>query len=485
MDPGRRRRPGGRGRARARARRRDRRRARGARRRPRRRRRATRSPRSARSGCCARTAAARTARPAGWRASRPGSPPPRTVSAPRVAGTPGGRCWSRRTTTRCASTTATRASWSRRAPGRVGAAFERRGAIVTFPPSRLGGRRHGVRDDGPQGARGRSSARPPCCCPRPDSPLLTRELLYTAVTRAQQRLVLAGSEEAVRTAVGAARRARLGAAPAACGADLRRGGGVCGGVDGDGTPAARLAARNAVCESGWPDRGSTSRGTSAATPAGSCRTLNWNWPSRRQVSALDGCSWTASWSASSAAASRPAALLDEGELPERVRRQRVALARDLGQGRRLIERAGLEARRSPRRSPAGSGRAGRPPTTRPAPAPRRARLPPRARSGKVRRRRSASASGVGARARDVGERGRVVAPAGLHGGRPQAAAGGHERRRRRGAARCAGRPARARAAADGPPPSPRRAGRARRWRARTTSSPPRSSPRTRSPRRSA
>jgi exodeoxyribonuclease V alpha subunit len=38
--------------------------------------------------------------------------------------------------------------------------------------------------------------------PAPGSPLLTRELLYTAVTRAQQRLVLAGSEEAVRTAVG-------------------------------------------------------------------------------------------------------------------------------------------------------------------------------------------------------------------------------------------------------------------------------------------
>ena len=37
--------------------------------------------------------------------------------------------------------------------------------------------------------------------PETDLPLLTRELLYTAVTRAQDRLVLAGSEEAVRTAV--------------------------------------------------------------------------------------------------------------------------------------------------------------------------------------------------------------------------------------------------------------------------------------------
>lgn len=37
--------------------------------------------------------------------------------------------------------------------------------------------------------------------PEPDSPLLARELLYTAVTRARRTLVLAGSEEAVREAV--------------------------------------------------------------------------------------------------------------------------------------------------------------------------------------------------------------------------------------------------------------------------------------------
>jgi exodeoxyribonuclease V alpha subunit len=37
--------------------------------------------------------------------------------------------------------------------------------------------------------------------PEPDSPLLSRELLYTAVTRARTSLVLAGSEEAVREAV--------------------------------------------------------------------------------------------------------------------------------------------------------------------------------------------------------------------------------------------------------------------------------------------
>jgi exodeoxyribonuclease V alpha subunit len=37
--------------------------------------------------------------------------------------------------------------------------------------------------------------------PPPDSPLLTRELLYTAVTRARRQVNLIGSEEAIRRAV--------------------------------------------------------------------------------------------------------------------------------------------------------------------------------------------------------------------------------------------------------------------------------------------
>jgi exodeoxyribonuclease V alpha subunit len=37
--------------------------------------------------------------------------------------------------------------------------------------------------------------------PDPTSPILTRELLYTAVTRAQSQLVLIGAEESVRSAV--------------------------------------------------------------------------------------------------------------------------------------------------------------------------------------------------------------------------------------------------------------------------------------------
>ena len=37
--------------------------------------------------------------------------------------------------------------------------------------------------------------------PGTDSPILTRELLYTAVTRAQENLIVVGTEAAVRAAV--------------------------------------------------------------------------------------------------------------------------------------------------------------------------------------------------------------------------------------------------------------------------------------------
>jgi exodeoxyribonuclease V alpha subunit len=38
--------------------------------------------------------------------------------------------------------------------------------------------------------------------PEPGSRILTRELLYTAATRARHRLILAGTEEMIRAAVG-------------------------------------------------------------------------------------------------------------------------------------------------------------------------------------------------------------------------------------------------------------------------------------------
>jgi len=37
--------------------------------------------------------------------------------------------------------------------------------------------------------------------PAPDSPILTRELLYTAVSRASERVMLVGSEASIRSAV--------------------------------------------------------------------------------------------------------------------------------------------------------------------------------------------------------------------------------------------------------------------------------------------
>jgi exodeoxyribonuclease V alpha subunit len=44
--------------------------------------------------------------------------------------------------------------------------------------------------------------------PPADSPLLTRELFYTALTRAEQRVTVVGTEAAIRLAVGRpARRA--------------------------------------------------------------------------------------------------------------------------------------------------------------------------------------------------------------------------------------------------------------------------------------
>jgi exodeoxyribonuclease V alpha subunit len=49
--------------------------------------------------------------------------------------------------------------------------------------------------------------------PPPSSPILTRELLYTAVTRARDRLIVVGTEASVRAAV---------ARPAARASGLRR-----------------------------------------------------------------------------------------------------------------------------------------------------------------------------------------------------------------------------------------------------------------------
>jgi exodeoxyribonuclease V alpha subunit len=78
--------------------------------------------------------------------------------------------------------------------------FERRGQILQFSPARLSAVEtvHVMTVHKSQGSQFDTVA---ALLPDPDSPILTRELLYTAVTRARRRLLLAGTEEAVRAAV--------------------------------------------------------------------------------------------------------------------------------------------------------------------------------------------------------------------------------------------------------------------------------------------
>ena len=86
------------------------------------------------------------------------------------------------------------------ATGRPTAAFERQGEIVTFSPSRLAAVEtvYAMTVHKSQGSQFKTAA---VLLPDPASPILTRELLYTAVTRAQEQLILVGTEEAVRAAV--------------------------------------------------------------------------------------------------------------------------------------------------------------------------------------------------------------------------------------------------------------------------------------------
>jgi len=78
--------------------------------------------------------------------------------------------------------------------------FERRGELVEVSPTRLAAVEtvHAMTVHKSQGSQFESVA---VLLPDPTSPILTRELLYTAVTRARQRLILVGGESSVRTAV--------------------------------------------------------------------------------------------------------------------------------------------------------------------------------------------------------------------------------------------------------------------------------------------
>jgi len=88
----------------------------------------------------------------------------------------------------------------RTADDRVLAAFERGGEPVLYSPSRLGAidTVYAMTIHKSQGSQFQTAA---VLLPEPSSRILTRELLYTAATRAEDRLILVGTEEMVRAAV--------------------------------------------------------------------------------------------------------------------------------------------------------------------------------------------------------------------------------------------------------------------------------------------
>lgn len=85
-------------------------------------------------------------------------------------------------------------------PEHFSAVFERGGQLLTFSPLRLAAVEtvYAMTVHKSQGSQFDTAA---VLLPSPTSPLLTRELLYTAVTRARKRLILVGMESAARTAI--------------------------------------------------------------------------------------------------------------------------------------------------------------------------------------------------------------------------------------------------------------------------------------------
>ena len=85
-------------------------------------------------------------------------------------------------------------------PDRAAAAFERRGEIIEFSPTRLSAidTVYAMTIHKSQGSQFDTAA---VLLPDPTSRILTRELLYTAATRARKLLMLVGTEEAIRAAV--------------------------------------------------------------------------------------------------------------------------------------------------------------------------------------------------------------------------------------------------------------------------------------------
>jgi exodeoxyribonuclease V alpha subunit len=84
--------------------------------------------------------------------------------------------------------------------GRLTATFERGTELMRFSPARLDAVEtvYAMTVHKSQGSQFKTAA---VLLPDPASRILTRELLYTAVTRARDHLILAGTEEMVRAAV--------------------------------------------------------------------------------------------------------------------------------------------------------------------------------------------------------------------------------------------------------------------------------------------
>jgi exodeoxyribonuclease V alpha subunit len=84
--------------------------------------------------------------------------------------------------------------------GRVMAAFQRGGEVALHSPSRLAAvdTVYAMTIHKSQGSQFHAAA---VLLPEPGSRILTRELLYTAATRAQHRLILVGPEQTIRAAV--------------------------------------------------------------------------------------------------------------------------------------------------------------------------------------------------------------------------------------------------------------------------------------------
>jgi exodeoxyribonuclease V alpha subunit len=88
----------------------------------------------------------------------------------------------------------------RRDEDRLAAAFRRGEEIVEYSPARLGAVEtvYAMTIHKSQGSQFDAAA---VLLPEPGSRILTRELLYTAVTRARRRLIVVGTGEALRTGV--------------------------------------------------------------------------------------------------------------------------------------------------------------------------------------------------------------------------------------------------------------------------------------------